>query len=173
MEDILSSIKRIIAEEGDSAGAVQRVRRAGKAPQPRADPVDPSDGHEDVLELSDQMSSGATGIAAAVSEPVPSVTSAAAPAGSDRAHPPGGVPDRAAALADAIVSRETAEASRGPLDALSRLIVRPEVTGSDTLEGMVRELLRPMLRDWLDAKLPSIVETMVSREIARITSQAD
>ncbi|MFX6724745.1 DUF2497 domain-containing protein [Acinetobacter baumannii] len=36
---------------------------------------------------------------------------------------------------------------------------------------MVRELLRPMLREWLDARLPGIVETMVAREIARITSQ--
>jgi hypothetical protein len=39
----------------------------------------------------------------------------------------------------------------------------------NTLEGLVRELLRPMLREWLDAKLPDIVEAMVAREIERIT----
>jgi len=49
------------------------------------------------------------------------------------------------------------------------MVVKPEVAGSDTLEGLVRELIKPMLRDWLDANLPQIVETMVSREISRIT----
>ena len=51
------------------------------------------------------------------------------------------------------------------------MIVKPEVAGSDTLEGMVREMLRPMLRDWLDANLPPMVETMVAREIERITNK--
>jgi uncharacterized protein len=37
---------------------------------------------------------------------------------------------------------------------------------------MVRELLRPMLREWLDANLPAMVEEMVSREIRRITEAA-
>jgi cell pole-organizing protein PopZ len=39
------------------------------------------------------------------------------------------------------------------------------------LEGLVRELVKPMLRDWLDANLPQIVETMVAREISRITGR--
>jgi cell pole-organizing protein PopZ len=36
---------------------------------------------------------------------------------------------------------------------------------------MVREMLRPMLRDWLDANLPAIVEAMVAKEIERITGK--
>ena len=55
------------------------------------------------------------------------------------------------------------------LDTLSKLVVKPEAPGSDTLEGLVREMLRPMLRDWLDQNLPSLVESMVAREIERIT----
>ena len=72
---------------------------------------------------------------------------------------------------ESIVSPTTAQASREPLEALSRLIVRPEVAGGDTLEGLVREMLRPMLREWLDAQLPSIVESMVAKEIARISNR--
>ena len=53
--------------------------------------------------------------------------------------------------------------------ALSRLIVKPQVPGSDTLEGLVREMLKPMLRDWLVQNLPQLVEQIVAREIARIT----
>ena len=72
---------------------------------------------------------------------------------------------------ESILSADAAEASRGPLEALSRMIVKPDVAGADTLEGMVREMLRPMLREWLDAQLPGIVETMVAKEIARISGR--
>ena len=47
----------------------------------------------------------------------------------------------------------------------------PEPVGGNTLEALVRELLRPMLKDWLDAHLPELVEQLVSREIARITGK--
>ncbi len=69
------------------------------------------------------------------------------------------------------MSDRAAEASRGALDQLSRMLVKPETPGGDTLEELVREMLRPMLRDWLDAKLPGMVETMVAREIARISGR--
>ncbi len=69
------------------------------------------------------------------------------------------------------MSDRAAEASRGALDQLSRMLVKPETSGGDTLEGLVREMLRPMLRDWLDVKLPGMVEAMVAREIARISGR--
>ena len=62
-------------------------------------------------------------------------------------------------------------ASRASLASLSSLVVKPEITGSDTLEGMVREMLRPMLKDWLDANLPEVVERMVAKEVARISGR--
>src|SRR3546814_4929413 len=70
-----------------------------------------------------------------------------------------------------ILSEQAAQASRGALASLSKLIVKPEIEGSDTLQGMVEDMLRPMLRDWLDAHLPELVEKMVAREITRITGQ--
>ncbi len=42
-------------------------------------------------------------------------------------------------------------------------------SGETSLEGLTRELLRPMLKEWLDANLPQLVDSMVEREIARIT----
>jgi cell pole-organizing protein PopZ len=139
MEDILSSIKRIIAEEGESA-ATGRPRRAARAAAPA-----PQD--DEILELSEP----------APSEP-PQPAAAPAPV--------------ATAPAEPILSPVTAEATRGPLEQLSRMIVKPEVAGSDTLEGMVRDMVRPMLREWLDANLPRMVEDMVQREITRITSRS-
>ena len=38
-----------------------------------------------------------------------------------------------------------------------------------SLEDVVRELLRPMMKDWLDAHLPSIVEARVQDEVERIS----
>lgn len=42
-----------------------------------------------------------------------------------------------------------------------------------TVEDLVRELLRPMLKEWLDANLPGIVERLVRQEIERIGRNAD
>src|SRR5690242_502749 len=53
--------------------------------------------------------------------------------------------------AEALVSPVAAETSRAQLDALSAMVVTANPAGSDTLEGLVREMLRPMLADWLDA----------------------
>jgi cell pole-organizing protein PopZ len=147
MEEILSSIKRIIAEEGDAAVASRTRRgRASTATSARATPAEDEDPEgEAVLELRDQV------------EEEPADKTGAAPAQPARTEP--------------ILSERAVEATRGPLEALSRMVVKPEVAGSDTLEGLVRELLKPMLRDWLDANLPQIVEAMVAREITRITGR--
>jgi cell pole-organizing protein PopZ len=68
-----------------------------------------------------------------------------------------------------ILSDEAAVASRNSLAALSALLIRPDDAPSNTLEGLVRDMLRPMLREWLDANLPELVEKMVAKEIARLT----
>ena len=46
-----------------------------------------------------------------------------------------------------------------------------QIGGAYTVEGLVREMLRPMLKQWLDIHLPSIVEEAVRDEIARIANQ--
>ncbi|VVT10361.1 conserved hypothetical protein [Sphingomonas sp. EC-HK361] len=146
MEDILSSIKRIIAEEGE--GAVQaRTRRAEPAPRAALPASKPAPVIEDeVLELSDPMPAPA---------PEPAMLTPADDAPSASPAP--------------ILSDSAAQATRGALDILSRLVVKPEPPSDGTLEGLVRDMLRPMLREWLDANLPAMVEQMVQREIAKIT----
>ena len=56
------------------------------------------------------------------------------------------------------------------------MVVRPDPDAAgqtgNTLEALVRDLLRPVLKDWLDAHLPELVESLVAREIARITGKA-
>lgn len=56
------------------------------------------------------------------------------------------------------------------VDAFSRLsgALRIAEEPGQTLEGVVRELLRPMMKQWLDANLPAIVEAKVEAELNRI-----
>ncbi len=150
MEEILSSIKRVIEESDAAPPSGPRVRR-GRA-----------DAGGDVLELHERApfpAAEATPRPAPPAPPAPEPQQAAQPAAAPSRRP------------ESIVSQGAADASRGALDALSRMVVRPETPGSDTLEAMVREMLRPMLREWLDAQLPGIVEAMVAKEIARISGR--
>lgn len=165
MEEILSSIKRIIAEEGDAAVA-SRTRRARPAPPPKPAPFDLDDEPRDeVLELSQPVDEQAP-------EETPMPMGAPTPPEPQRAERPRVEPSQTGTMPpEPILSERAAEATRGTLEALSRMVVKPEVHGSDTLEGLVREMLKPMLRDWLDANLPQIVETMVAGEISRITGR--
>jgi len=200
MEEILSSIKRIIAEEGEAPGRGRRASARGATPPSAA-----SAAVDEVLELSDPMPATpaaaeltrrAQAIEAARSAPTPAPAVDAAddtPAAdwtTEPLRPPEEPPMRPRAAAqpapdpepaptpDAppqppIVSARTADASRGALDSLSRLMVKPDAGSDGTLEGMVRDMLRPMLRDWLDQNLPAMVETMVAREIARISQSRE
>ena len=75
-----------------------------------------------------------------------------------------------------LVTPEARNSMRESLAALSMLSeprAQPQIvrSGETSLEGMVRELLRPALTEWLDANLPAIVERLVSAEIARIVGK--
>lgn len=156
MEDILSSIKRIIAEEGDGSPAAARRR-----PAPRV--AEPAESPRDVLELSDPVA-----VRAAPPPPAAVPEAAEAPEAAPRVQEPPAA--RTQAREDAILSAAAEQASRGALDHLSRLVVKGDQGHDGTLEGLVREMLRPMLRDWLDSNLPAIVEAIVAREVERIAT---
>lgn len=71
------------------------------------------------------------------------------------------------AAADPIVSTPAASAAAGALARLAGTL-RIADTPNQTIEGVVRELLKPMLRDWLDQNLAAIVESRVEAELDRI-----
>lgn len=163
MEEILSSIKRIIAEEGEEAiqAAAPRRGRAASVSEhlpeeiavPAPEPL-PESSIDEVLELTDEI----------MEEPVPTrkaaIEAASAPAAQDAAPEP-----------SSILSVESEIAARQSLSALSSMLVTPAEGADNTLDGLVRAMLRPMLKDWLDARLPSLVEEMVAKEISRITNR--
>lgn len=153
MEDILSSIKRIIAEEGEEpASATTRrgkaepaARAAAELPEAAAEP--PADS---ILELTDELD---------VEEPMPAHKTA-------RSSRLEAVPEDSS-----ILSVESEVAARHSLSTLSSMLVAPKEGEDNTLDGLVRSMLKPMLKEWLDARLPALVEDMVAKEIARITGR--
>ncbi len=138
MEDILASIKKVIAEEKELRSTVSVAAPLAPAepePEPEEVPAEP-----EILELDEPV----------VEEMrLPEVD-----------------------LGPPLVSDDAAEASRSRLAALQEAAAAaPPPPAVNPLEQMVRDMLRPMLKDWLDQNLPGIVDEHVKREIGRITGQ--
>lgn len=77
-----------------------------------------------------------------------------------------------------LISQPVAERSTSILTDLAREIVRQRSTvslgnGGITLEAMVRELLRPVLKQWLDDNLPGMIERIVKKEIEKMVNRAE
>jgi cell pole-organizing protein PopZ len=161
MEEILSSIKRIIAEDSETLVP----RRGMSAPEGEGEGED----EPDVLELTQPV-----GEPAPMPEPEEeSIAVEEAPAIASAPVAPAPEPS-ADDEAGALLSATSEAATRHALAALSRMVVKPEDPAADnTLEGLVRDMLRPMLKDWLDAHLPGIVQATVDREVARISGRGN
>ena len=111
VEDVLASIKRVMARDPAPAGAPRRPSRPVAALK-----------SEDVLELTEE--------------------------------------------ADGLASPDTMRATRERLRHLARVERAPEEGtggGGQTVDALVRELMKPMLKAWLDKNLPAIVDEAVER----------
>ena len=129
MEDILASIKRVIAEEKEIRAAAPPPAHGGLAA-----------GEDDILELEE------------IVEPE------LAPAHD---------------LGPPLLTEEMAGASRSRLEELATVAAAapPPAPVANPLEELVREMLRPILKQWLDDHLPQVVDEHVKREIHRITGR--
>ena len=80
-------------------------------------------------------------------------------------------------LSESCLSAPTARLSTDVLSELARAILdRRDLSvsgGSATLEGIVREMLRPILREWLDRNLPYLIERLVKKEIDYMINRAE
>ena len=92
----------------------------------------------------------------------PAPVVAAAPAPMAAAEPDGA----AIRPAPPLLSHQSGAAVAGAFDDLARAMF---AGGNRTVDGLVEDLLRPMLRDWLDDNLPPLVERMVREEIERVS----
>jgi cell pole-organizing protein PopZ len=130
MEDILASIKKVIAEEKELRTSEPPVGSIEDEPLPEESASD-----EDVLELDQPL----------------------APAMD---------------LGPPLVDEHAAGKSRLALEELQTVAANvPTGPAVNPLEEIIRGMLRPMLKQWLDEHLPQMVDEHVKREISRITGR--
>lgn len=172
MEEILSSIRRVIArddpsQKGDLGRRLSPVGAEGL----------PEDEEDDVLELTDAepeylTDDGGQGAEADEATPMTSDTIAMS------AEPSTVGGETVETATPELVSAVSAAASRHSLETLAAVLATgkevvepaPAVASGDlSVNALAEAALRPMLKQWLDANLPQMVERLVAREIARIT----
>jgi cell pole-organizing protein PopZ len=130
MEDILASIKKVIAEEKELRTGAAPVDALEDQPLPEEASSD-----DDVLVLDEPLA------------------------------PP-------ADLGPPLLDDGVAGQSREALEELQTIAATiPAAPSVNPLEDMVREMLRPILKQWLDEHLPQMVDEHVKREISRITGK--
>jgi len=141
VEEILESIKKVIARDNRAEAAEERRRRENSGvteDHAKSDDDDVLDLAEEA-ELIDEEASDDSG-----TEPLLNQTAQA-----------------------------NLRESLAALSILSEPGAAPQIvrSGETSLEGLVRELLRPALAEWLDKNLPPLVERMVAAEIKRIVGK--
>ncbi len=81
--------------------------------------------------------------------------------------------DRRDALVDGMAADAAARAFANLHSRVTTVRGLPMGNANSTLEELVKELLRPMLKNWLDRNLPLVVERLVEKEIAKLSHRAD
>ena len=211
MEEILSSIRRIIADEeaeethpeDDELGAAEAH---ADALNDDADALASAaeDDPEDVLELTKvvresgevvDLKAEGDACAARAGAPPPDaagdeVELAPLDAGADqeshnvtsdesKQEEPTAVEMKSAAIGAELVSATAASAATGAFARLSEALHQtpPEESVADdsgrTVEQFVEDMIRPLLKEWLDQNLPPIVERLVQKEIQKIARRAE
>ena len=176
VEEILESIKKVIARDNRAeAEQVRRRRESDGVVTTRAMPAEtpvesPSTDYADerapVLELTDAEMAPEGDM-----EEMAEMPSFEEDERDAEAEAP------VASTGDAPLLAETARSSvRESLTALAMLAepgARPQIvrSGETSLEGLVREMLRPMLAEWLEKNLPATVDRLVATEISRIVGK--
>jgi cell pole-organizing protein PopZ len=171
MEDILASIRRILSE--DEAPAVAPVAEAHPPEAPVAEtPVIDTDlpDADDVLSLDSSMLVEEPPAAPAILALPPPVE----PPPAVKAAPAMAAPSMAAS--DELLGPAAAAAASSSVGTLIRTLAERQslavYRGGPTLEDIVRDEMRPLLRAWLDENLPPLVERLVRAEIERVVGRA-
>jgi cell pole-organizing protein PopZ len=193
MEEILASIRRIIADDDPKPAAHPEPKPfeappAAKGPAPPAPPPKPAPAAMKQDDI-DAMLAGLDEPESPKPQPAPAEDvlelteamqappsfrkiDAAQDVVFDDPEPPAAThaadrprPAAAPPSAESMLSPATAAAVDSAFNALAQTVL---VQNAKTLEDLVKEMLRPMLQHWLDNNLPTLVERLVRQEIERV-----
>lgn len=189
MEEILASIRRIISEDVDEEGsAAEKAVEAFEAEPKIGDETiaddlvaEESEYEEEVLELTDEVQDDGTVVNLKTGETLDEDTQQTE---EDDPHRETGLVDEITTSASAAVTDERLVSQTAGIDSVSSLSALAAAVddhrrasdpsiGPRTIEDLVKEVMRPMIREWLDDNLPALVERLVGREIERLTREAE
>ena len=172
MEDILASIRRILSEDeanGDTQPSKGSVAAGPHGPQVEL-PASETLILSPAMMVPDSNSATATAVtpppaALPTYPPVPTMNT------QNPEHPSATPPS-----AGALVAPDVAAAAASSVDSMVRGITADRGvqvhSNGPTLDEIVREELRPLLKQWLDTHLPGMVERLVRVELERVISRA-
>ena len=196
MEDILASIRRILNEEDPVPSrppASPADAAAHAPPEPDPPPAEQEDTDEDLLLLDTSMlvsdpTSGtptpgtATSGTPAAAPLTPRKTEAihddprADPIRKTPERPVSGGPPTTRPAGGGLLGSASADTAASSIKNLVRTVAAERGAavhrGGPTIEDVVREELRPLLKTWLDVNLPPLVERLVRAEIERVVGRA-
>ena len=190
MEEILASIRRIISEDDGPGANAEEIHAEGAsdeilelteiAEEPEGEPAEEpaeepeEEAAEEELSIDDvlnevtqeeelELLATKDEPAAEAIDPVPEVPAA---------------PVAAQLIDVGLLATETTAAAAGTLLGLVAAVDRAHggsVLGdaNRTIEDLVKEVMRPMVKDWLDENLPGLTERLVRREIERLARHAE
>ena len=175
MEDILASIRRILSEDETAYSPT-----AKPAEEPASEPSDEPE--DDVLVLDPSMLVPEPEPAAepeATAEPEPVIELAPVLEPPPVVETPAQIPASISAASPAsmtdLVAPAAAAAAASSVDNLVRTLAAGRSTqvyaAGPTIEDLVREEVRPLLKEWLDTHLPPMVERLVRLEIERVVGR--
>jgi hypothetical protein len=185
IEEILESIRQIISDDSDGGAKPEAPGKPQQAPpvrqaampapssssspmdlafEPVSTPSAPTASDMDVLELTEKIKPPTP----AAIEPMDKPKTTDKPMTIDKpttANPNG------------LISAQTADAAT---EALSKLLAgslviekdEPARNGKVTLEDLTLDLMKPMLKIWLDQNLPGIIEKIVQKEVEKLSRRA-
>ncbi len=170
VEEILESIKKVMERDSRASAAQARKRKVEDAERAEARAADTTEDQEDeVLDLAEMELSE---IVEFDSEDDYAEDYDSNDDSSDYDDDGEDADDSDVPLIGEAV-RGAMQENLAALAMLAEPPAKPQIvrSGETSLEGLTRELLRPMLAEWLDKNLPGMVEKMVQAEIARIAGK--
>ena len=155
VEEILESIKKVMERDSRAAATEARKRKVEEAEQAETQASQSAEEEESVLDLAEME----------LSEIVEFEGE------EDFTDEEDGDDTDVPLIGEAV--RGAMQENLAALAMLAEPPAKPQIvrSGETSLEGLTRELLRPMLAQWLDKNLPGMVEKMVQAEIARIAGK--
>ena len=181
MEEILASIRKIISE--DDVEETEEVTAKATAepepapepeivlePEPEPEPEPALEEDDQVLELTEELDEDDLEEFEAEPEADPEFEPESEPEPVIEMDNGLAIDDvEPASGGDILMSEKQSGFAMDQFGVLSDLLTSGYQGSGNTLEDLVREMLKPMLREWLDKNLPPVVERMVAKEIARLS----